>query len=79
MFYITFRSTALAILKSTKGKQAMRFRGGSKNETPLRMMIQYMPGKFGRTTVYGYAYIIIMSDGRFGRTCTVPVYHRRRA
>ena len=54
----------------------MKFRGGSKNETPLRMMIQYMPGKFGRTS---YVQVSMTFDGRFGGTCAVPVYHRRRA
>ena len=43
---ITFRSTALAILKSKKWGQAMKFRQKDTNETPLRMLIQHMPGWF---------------------------------
>ena len=51
---ITFRSTALAILKSKKWEQAMKFKSEVTNETPLRLLIQHMPGQFSRKIYYMY-------------------------
>lgn len=70
VFVIIFRSTALAILKSKKWEQAMKFRQKDTNETPLRMLIQHMPGRFS-----GSIYTCIKAfDDRFGRICTIPVH-----
>ena len=49
---ITFRSTALAILRSRKWEQAMKFRSEVTNETPLRMLIQHMPGQFSENKLF---------------------------
>ena len=54
----------------------MKFRTDKKNETPLRLMIEHMPGKFSKT-VANYKFVYITLDGRFGGICTLSVHRRR--
>ena len=74
---VMFRSAVLTILENKeKCKKAMKFRAERKeNETPLRMMIQHMPGQFSRTIICVWPCAIITFDDRIGRICTLPVLH----
>ena len=74
-----FRSAVLTILENKKMcKKAMKFRvtkDDKENETPLRMMIQHMPGQIIRIIICLYSCAIVTFYDRVGRICTIPVLH----